>query len=346
VNAILTATTLKQAAATVAPCDVRGLVYVDDASPGFTRRRCGRGFVYADRRGVSVADLNVLERLRRLAVPPAWTDVWFCPDSNGHVQATGRDAKGRKQYRYHDLWQVARSEAKYDSLRSFGDVLASLREQVARDMRTRDISYERVVATAVWLLDHTLIRVGNTQYSDSYGLTTLLDDHAEITADRLRFRFTGKSGKPHDVLLRDRRVARTVLACQELPGQQLLQYVDGDVVRGIASNDINDYIRSVTDSAFTAKTFRTWGGSTATLAHLRSLDRPVDERQAAAQIRGAMKVAASTLRNTPTVCRNSYVHPRVIESHLDGTLWTVAPSRKKAHVTLADDERRLVSLLT
>ena len=184
--------------------------------------------------------------------------------SAGHIQATGRDARGRKQYRYHDDWQRVRDEAKFDSLVDFGHALPALRERVDTDMRQHNLSFERVVATTVWLLDHTLIRVGNNEYArtdDSYGLTTLRDHHVDIGSNGLRFRFTGKSGKPHDVVLRDRRVARTVARCQELPGQQLFQYVDDDSVRGVDSRDVNSYIREVTSTDFTAKTFRTWGGT-------------------------------------------------------------------------------------
>ncbi len=246
---------------------VPGLIYVDDGAPGYRRRRCGRGFTYLDTNGRTIRDARTIDRLRRLAVPPAWTDVWLCPDPDGHIQATGRDAKGRKQYRYHDDWKRARDEAKFDSLVDFGHALPILRSRVGDDIRRRDLSFDRVVATTVWLLDHTLIRVGNAEYAkDSYGLTTLLDEHVDVTADTIKFRFVGKSGKQHDLVLSDRRVAKIVSECQDLPGQQLLQYlVDDDAVRGIGSRDVNDYIREATHTAFTAKTFRTWGASAYTL---------------------------------------------------------------------------------
>ena len=328
-----------------------GLVYVDDAQPGFRRQRCGRGFVYIDERsGDRIRDARVIDRLRLLVVPPAWTDVWLCADPNGHIQATGRDARHRKQYRYHDEWSRVRDEAKFESLVDFGHSLPCLRERVQSDMSQRDLSFERVVATTVWLLDHTLIRIGNAEYAradDSYGITTLRDDHVDIGTTTLRFRFTGKSGKVHDVVLRDRRVARTVARCQELPGQQLFQYVDHDAVRAVDSRDVNDYIRSVTQTAFTAKTFRTWGASALTFELLRHVDLPNSPAEAIRQVREAIKETASRLRNTAAVCRRSYVHPSVIEAHLDGTLRGVGKGRHSAaeREWLSDEELGLLTLL-
>lgn len=329
------------------PPDVpAGLVYVDDGRPGYRRRRCGRGFTFFDARGARITDADELDRLRRLAVPPAWTDVWLCPEPHGHIQATGRDDRGRKQYRYHADWQRARDEDKFGSLVDFGHALPVLRERIAADMRRRDLSFERVVATTVWLLDHTLIRIGNVEYArDSYGLTTLLDDHVEIAADTVHFRFIGKSGTPHDMLLSDRRVARTVACCQDLPGQQLLQYLDGDVVRGIGSRDVNDYIRDTTRSAFTAKSFRTWGGSTLALAYLGALGPPEDDRAAVRQVRDAFRTTAERLRNTVAVCRTSYVHPTVPQAHADGRLHAIRLRRRAADELLSDDEARLLRLL-
>ena len=340
-----------------------GLVYVDDTEPGLARRRRGRGFTYLDVDGRPLDDQLVVARLRSLAVPPAWTDVWFCADPDGHIQATGRDAKGRKQYRYHAEWQRARNEAKFESLRDFGGALAVLRERVGADMRRGDLSAEHVVATTVWLLDKTLIRIGNVEYSrDSFGLTTLLCKHVKVAADTLRFRFVGKSGKPHDVVLSDRRVARIVAKCQELPGQKLLQCVTGDGnagdggnggggvggggVRGIGSRDVNDYIREVTSTDFTAKTFRTWGASVHAMAQLRELDPPATEGEATARIREVVKATAERLRNTPAVCRQSYVHPAVLDAYADGSLRSAAPRvRGRARELLADDEARLLTLL-
>lgn len=325
---------------------VPGLVYVDDTAPGFGRRRCGRGFVYLDVEGAPLHDEDTIERLRALVVPPAWTEVWFCVDPAGHIQATGRDAKGRKQYRYHDEWQRARDEAKFDSLVDFGHALPILRERIDADMRRHDLSLERVAATTVWLLDHTLIRIGNAEYAtDSYGLTTLLDKHVDVTPATLHFRFVGKSGKPHDVVLSDRRVARIVRKCQELPGQQLLQYVVDDHVHGIGSRDVNEYIREVTHTAFTAKTFRTWGGSVFVLGQLRAFGPPETATEAKIQEREAIKATAAVLRNTATVCRQSYVHPTVLEAHADGRLHELPAPRMRKGQRLNADELRLMSLL-
>jgi DNA topoisomerase-1 len=325
---------------------VPGLVYVDDGAPGFGRRRCGRGFAYLDVDGAALRDRETVARLRALVVPPAWTDVWFCVDPDGHIQATGRDAKGRKQYRYHAEWQRAREEEKFDSLVDFGHALPILRERIDADMRRHELSFERVVATTVWLLDHTLIRVGNAEYAkDSYGLTTMLDKHVDVTPATLHFRFVGKSGQPHDVVLSDRRVARIVGKCQDLPGQQLLQYVVDDDVRGLDSRDVNEYIRDVTRSGFTAKTFRTWGGSVYALGQLRQLGPPGSETDAKVQIREAIKATAAVLRNTATVCRQSYVHPTVLEAHADGRLHSLRKPRVREGDRLSADELRLMALL-
>ncbi len=325
---------------------VPGLVYVEDREPGYSRRRCGRGFLYLDVDGLPLRDQDTIERLRALVVPPAWTDVWFCVDPSGHIQATGRDAKGRKQYRYHDDWQRAREEAKFDSLVDFGHALPILRERVDADMRRHDLSLERVAAATVWLLDRTLIRVGNTEYAtDSYGLTTLLDDHVHVSPATLHFRFVGKSGKPHDVVLSDRRLARIVRKCQELPGQQLLQYVADGEIRGIGSRDVNDYIRDVTRTGFTAKTFRTWGGSAYALGQLRAMGPAGSETEEKRQIREAIKATAAVLRNTATVCRQSYVHPSVVAAHADGSLHRLPDVRRRDATMMSDDELRLMALL-
>jgi DNA topoisomerase-1 len=327
-----------------------GLQYVDDSIVGYRRRRAGRGFVYLDESGRPIRDPEVVDRLRRLVVPPAWTDVWFCSDPLGHIQATGRDARLRKQYRYHDEWQRVRDEAKFDSLLDFGHALPGLRERVEADMSGRALSFERVVATTVWLLDRTLIRIGNDEYAragDSYGLTTLRNGHAEVGSATLRFRFTGKSGKPHDVVLHDRRVARTIARCQELPGQRLLEYVDDDGIRPVDSRDVNDYIREVTKTDFTAKTFRTWGGSVHALHILRAFDPPESATAATRQQREAIKDTAAQLRNTPTVCRRSYIHPLVLEAHREGLLADMFEALDDADLDpwLSEDEHAMLELL-
>lgn len=310
-----------------------GLVYVEDGGPGFSRRRCGRGFVYLDAAGKPVRDPATVGRLRSLVVPPAWTEVWYCVDPAGHIQATGRDAKGRKQYRYHDDWSRARDDAKFESLVGFGHQLTPLRQRVADDMARRSLDRDRVVATTIWLLDRTLIRVGNEEYArdgSSYGLTTLLDEHVDVGATRLVFHFVGKSGKVHEVTLADRRVATTVGRCQDLPGQHLLQYLDDDgQPRSITSRDVNDYLRDTTDAPYTAKTFRTWGGSVHAYRRLLVTGPPPTVREAKRQITAAITETARELRNTPAVCRRSYVHPRILDAHLDGSLHQRPPSRRR-----------------
>lgn len=325
-----------------------GLVHADDTAPGLRRRKAGRGFVYLDDRprggGRRITDADTLARIRTLAIPPAWTDVWICPDPLGHIQASGRDAKGRKQYRYHERWTSERNAAKFDSLAEFGLALPALRARVEEDMRSTALSFERVVATTVWLLDRTLIRIGNREYSDSsFGLTTLLDEHADAATRSLRLRFVGKSGREHDVTVRDPRVARTVRRCQDLPGQRLLQYVDGDTIRPVESRDVNDYIRDVTASDFTAKTFRTWGASSYATSLLAACG-PCGDRCPEGDLRDTVKETASLLRNTPAVCRSSYIHPVVFDAHRDGWLHDVRPGRRAAKV-MAAHERHLLALL-
>lgn len=328
------------------PVDVEGLTYSHDSQPGFTRRRAGTGFTYRDERGRTIRDAATLRRLRALAVPPAWTDVWLSPDPRGHIQATGRDAKGRKQYRYHRDWTRHRDEAKFGSLGEFGRALPVLRERVAEDMADRSLSRERVVATTVWLLDRTLVRVGNSEYAeDSRGLTTLLDGHAKIKASSLRFRFVGKSGALHDVEVNDRRVARTVARCRDLPGQHLLQYLDGnDEVCQLGSRDVNDYLRETTKGGFTAKTFRTWGASAGALELLAADDVPDSEKAADASIRRAIEATAGRLRNTPAVCRASYIHPVVLDAFRTGALHDDR-RRRGSRAWLSDAERRLLAIL-
>jgi DNA topoisomerase-1 len=321
------------------------LVHVEESTPGITRRRAGRGFVYLDPSGRRLTNQAAIDRIKSLAIPPAWTDVWICLDADGHIQATGRDVKGRKQYRYHDQWNELRSVAKFDSLLAFGRSLPTLRADVERAMRCRTLSFDRVVATTVWLLDHTLIRIGNREYSDSsYGLTTLRAEHAEAATAALRLRFVGKSGREHDVTVRDAKVARVVRQCQELPGQRLLQYLDGDVVRPVESHDVNEYLRAVTSTDFTAKTFRTWGASAHAAQLLAQLGPPGTKRQATSDARDVIRETATLLRNTPAVCRNSYVHPAVLTAHESGQLHELRPSMRRAR-WLAPAERRLLTLL-
>ncbi|MFC7610108.1 DNA topoisomerase IB [Teichococcus aestuarii] len=244
---------------------IAGLRYVSDETPGLTRRRSGKGWSFRDARGAPVKDKAVIARLRALAVPPAWTEVWLCPHANGHIQATGRDAKGRKQYRYHPDWRAARDATKYRHILHFARILPALRARVEQDMAARGLGREKVLATVVHLLDTTLIRVGNEDYAQangSYGLTTLRDQHVDVRGDAMRFAFRGKSGKEWKLSLRDRRVARVVRACQDLPGQDLFQYRDeAGELQGIDSADVNEYLREATGEDITAKDFRTWAGT-------------------------------------------------------------------------------------
>jgi DNA topoisomerase-1 len=301
-----------------------GLRFSSDARPGITRRRAGRGFSYRDVAERLVRDPEVLARIRSLAIPPAWTDVWICPWPNGHVQATGRDRRGRKQYRYHPDWHARRGAAKFDRMLAFADALPRLRARCDEDLARPGLPREKVLAAVVRLLELTLIRVGNDEYARlnrSFGLTTLRDRHARIEGAAIRFRFRGKSGLTHEVGLRDRRLARVVRHCQDLPGQELFQYVDdeGDV-RDIASDDVNAYIRECTGGDFTAKDFRTWAGTVLAYRALRALQPGDDERDSRRNVVEAIRRTADHLGNTPAVARGSYVHPAILEAYLEGSL--------------------------
>jgi DNA topoisomerase-1 len=331
-----------------------GLVYVTDSGTGYRRRRRGRGFEYRDHNNALITDREQLDRIRRLAVPPAWTDVWICPHPRGHIQATGRDARHRKQYRYHTRWQQFRDRLKYGRLLDFADVLPRLRRQLKKDLARRDLSRERVVAAAVNLLETTRMRVGNEEYAQSngsYGLTTLRDQHVRVTGDQLRFRFRGKSGKEHEITVRDRRLARLVSRCAELPGQHLFQYLDGaGSPQSIESADVNDYIRDVTGGDFTAKDFRTWSGSVLALRALVEQCDVGSQAEAEKNLIAAIDCVAEELGNTRAVCRRSYVHPSVIESYLDGCTLrevkqTLEASRVRPAAGLDASENLLVLLL-
>jgi len=305
------------------PEDV-GLRHVTDAMPGLSRRRAGKGFTYRDADGKAVRDKKTLERIRSLAIPPAWTDVWICASPNGHMQATGRDAKGRKQHRYHPRFREVRDEAKFEHLADFGASLPALRAQIDRDMRKQGLPRAKVIATIVHLLETTMIRVGNDEYAKSnksYGLTTLKDKHAQVRGDQLRFVFTGKSGKSWRLTVKDRRVAKVVKAAQDLPGQRLFQYLDDDgVAQQVTSTDVNAYLREISGSDITAKDFRTWGGTVLAAAQLTALAGADDKLTAKANVKHAIEEVSGSLGNTPTICRKCYVHPALIESYLDGGL--------------------------
>jgi len=321
-----------------------GLVYVDDARPGFTRMRTRSGkFRYLDTQGRPIDDPAVTRRIDALAIPPAYTDVWICPSPNGHLQATGRDARGRKQYRYHPDWTAVRDASKYDQLLDFAASLPRIRRRVARDMQLRALSQDKVLAVLVRLLEITLIRIGTREYAranHSYGLTTLKRRHTAVAGDRLRLRFIGKSGVAHDVTVNDARIARTVKRCMDLPGQQLFHYRDADgEARPIDSDRVNAYLKEAGGGGFTAKHYRTWAGSVMAYALLQ--DQPAaDEAQAKRTVVQVVKQVAGRLSNTPAVCRACYIHPAILEAYLRGAL----PARAPAPATprgLNADERRL-----
>jgi DNA topoisomerase-1 len=301
-----------------------GLRYTTDRRPGFSRRRSGRGFTYLDTDGATIRDPAVRDRIRAIAIPPAWTDVWICPWPNGHLQATGRDARGRKQYRYHPRWRRDRGTDNFARMVAFARALPRIRRRCERDLGRPGLSRDKVLAAVVRLLELTLIRVGNEEYARlnrSFGLTTMRDRHATIEGTRMRFRFRGKSGAMHEVGLRDRRLAAIVRRCQDLPGQELFAYLDQDgEVRDIASDDVNAYIRAASGGDFTAKDFRTWAGTLLAYRALRAL-QPEDHGPAARRnVVEAMRVTAAQLGNTPAVARGSYVHPAVLDAYLDGSL--------------------------
>ncbi|KWR89634.1 DNA topoisomerase [Cupriavidus sp. IDO] len=325
-----------------------GLRYVDDSAPGITRRRCGGGFAYLDANGKPVRDAATLARIAALAIPPAYEMVWICPDPAGHLQATGRDARGRKQYVYHPDWGALRDSDKYARLPAFGTALPRLRARVARDLGRNGMPREKVVAAVVLLLDATLVRVGSPRYAQqnrTYGLTTLRRRHATVRGSRLRLQFTGKSGITHDVSVNDPRLARVVRSCADLPGQHLFKYRDSDgEIREIGSADVNAYLQAATGGDFTAKDFRTWAGSVHALAMLRTASADSSESARKKQVAEVIREVAQRLRNTVAVCRKCYVHPDVIEAFLNDELRGCA--RVATISRLRADEARLLKLLS
>lgn len=299
-----------------------GLRYVTDGGPGITRRRSGRGFVYLDPRGKRLTDPARLAWIRGLAIPPAWTDVWICTSRNGHVQATGRDARGRKQYRYHPEWRGQRDDVKYERMIAFGSSLPRIRRRVARDLRRPGLPRERVLAAVVRLLEKTGARVGSEEYArdnHSFGLTTLRDRHARVGTKRIRFRFRGKGGKAAAVEISDARLATIVRRCQDLPGQELFAYLDeAGQVRSLGSGDVNDYLREISGHDFTAKDFRTWAGTVQAARALARWQRGATPAAAKRRVVRAIEEVSEWLGNTPAVSRKAYVHPSLIEAFLDG----------------------------
>ena len=309
---------------TEASPDLGVLVYVTDHDPALRRVKSGTGFGYRDAEGHVVRDAATLERIRALVLPPAWTDVWICPSPRGHIQATGREARGRKQYRYHDKWRQTRDEAKFDRLIAFGRALPKLRSKVEADLSLRGLPREKVLAAVVQLMELTLIRVGNDEYvkaNKSFGLTTLRDRHASVSSTGAMFGFQGKSGKLHKTGFRDRRLARIVKACQDIPGQRLFQYIDEDGQRqAVESADVNAYIREAIGEEFSAKDIRTWAGTLYAARGLVEQPPAKDAAEAKRRVVTTVKAAAALLGNTAAVCRGSYIHPLVLEAYERGTL--------------------------
>ncbi len=300
------------------------VTYVSDAEPGIRRKRAGKGFSYIDPDGSKLADKTEIGRIKSLVIPPAWTDVWISSNPLGHIQATGRDQKGRKQYRYHARWAEYRDEAKYQSLVAFASALPKLRAQMEADLRKHGLPRDKVLASIVWLLDNTMIRVGNPAYArdnKSFGLTTLRTRHVEVEGSRLRFAFKGKSGKEWNLKLVDKRMARILKSMLDLPGQHLFQYQDEEGRRHLVrSQDVNDYIRAATGEDFSSKHFRTWGGTTSAAALFSEIERPQNKRETARILNALIDKVAARLGNTRAVCRRCYIHPRVIDSWSQGTL--------------------------
>jgi DNA topoisomerase-1 len=301
-----------------------GLRYVSDEQRGYTRKAKGDDFEYFDTEGKPIRDETRLLRIKRLAVPPAYRNVWICPSPNGHIQATGRDARGRKQYRYHERWREVRDENKYDRMLVFGKALPKIRRRVNRDLKRRGLPREKVLAAVVQLLERTFIRIGNEEYAKenkSFGLTTMRNHHVDVTATKLKFSFRGKSGKKHEVDVTDRRLARIIRQLQDLPGQEIFQYLDEDGEKWkVTSEDVNDYLHEITGEEFTAQDFRTWAGTVLTAMALNAQEAFENKSQAKKNIKDAISAVAKILGNTPAICRKCYVHPAVLESYLDGAM--------------------------
>jgi DNA topoisomerase-1 len=327
-----------------------GLRYVCDEGPAIRRRRAGKGFVYLDAKGRRIATPDTLKRIRSLVIPPAWSDVWICAAADGHIQATGRDAKGRKQYKYHAEFREAREQSKYEHLFEFAAALPTVRAKVAEHMGLRGLPREKVLATVVHLLETTLIRVGNDEYArnnQSYGLTTLKNRHVDVDGAEVRFHFTGKSGKQWSLAMRDRRVARIIRACQELPGQDLLQYFDEEKeLRAVSSGDVNAYLREIAGGEVTAKDFRTWAGTVLMARFLGSSGQFESGTQAKRAMSAAVKQVAAALGNTPAVCRKSYIHPAVASAFLGGLVLKTAQIAEAPECSgLTAEEVAVLSLL-
>src|SRR3954447_4971760 len=331
-----------------------GLIYVSDEEPGIRRKRAGKGFAYVKPNGEPLRDPAALERIRKLAIPPAYTDVWICPKANGHLQATGRDAKGRKQYRYHPAFRDVRESTKFEHMMDFARALPTVRATISEHMSRRGLPREKVLATVVHLLETTLIRVGNDDYAKtnkSYGLTTLRDPHVKVEGAELRFRFKGKSGKTWNLRVKDRRVAKIVKACQDLPGQELFQYIDENGERkDVTSADVNAYLKEITGRDITAKDFRTWAGTVLAALALQEFETFDTEAKAKKNVRAAIERVASRLGNTPTICRKCYIHPEILSSYAEGAMLLEVKNQLEAELredlaSLKPEEAAVLGLL-
>jgi DNA topoisomerase-1 len=331
-----------------------GLRYVSDDAPGITRKPAKDGFQYADPDGKPLREEAALARIKSLAIPPAWTDVWICPQENGHIQATGRDARKRKQYRYHPRWRSVRDEVKYERMLNFGKALPAIRKQVDEALKLPGLPREKVLATVVYLLQATMMRIGNEEYArhnKSFGLTTLRDRHVRIDGSEVEFHFRGKSGVRHSIKVDDPRLARIIKRSRDLPGQELFQYIGDDGERhAVGSADVNDYLRALTGEDYTAKDFRTWSGTVLAALALQEFQKFDSEAQAKKNIVRAIETVAERLGNTPTICRKCYVHPAVIDAYLDGTILHALQRRAQEQLArdihaLSPEEAAVLALL-
>ncbi|MBV8887672.1 MAG: DNA topoisomerase IB [Chroococcidiopsidaceae cyanobacterium CP_BM_RX_35] len=331
-----------------------GLRYVSDTTPGIQRQQMGEEFCYISVDNKQISDKTELSRIKALVIPPAWTDIWICPLSHGHLQATGRDAKGRKQYRYHADWRKVRSQTKFNRLIAFGEALPKLRQQTQADLALPGLPYQKVLAMVVRLLEITRIRVGNEEYAQtnqSFGLTTMRDHHVKISGSKLQFKFRGKSGVQHEIELSDRRLTKLVKRCQDIPGQELFQYLDDDgQPQPIGSGDVNAYIEQITELDFTAKDFRTWAGTLLAAQTLNELGPFKSQTQEKKNVTQAIKEVAQQLGNRPATCRKYYVHPAIIDAYNDGSLFpamTQPTTQKTGEESwdLSQEELALLKLL-
>ncbi|WP_165068348.1 DNA topoisomerase IB [Paludisphaera rhizosphaerae] len=331
-----------------------GLLYVSDEKPGIARKRSGKAFRYFDAEGKPVRDDETLARIKSLAIPPAWVDVWICSSDRGHIQATGRDEKGRKQYRYHPRWREVRDDAKYGRMTAFGLALPQIRKATDADLKLDGMPRRKVLAAVVQLLERSLIRVGNEEYArtnKSFGLTTMRNRHVEVEGATIEFQFKGKSGVKHRISIRDRRLARVVARCQDLPGQELFTYLDDDgEPQHVGSADVNDYLREVSGADFTAKDFRTWAGTVLASLALQEFEAFDSDAQAKRNVVQAVERVAERLGNTPSVCRKCYVHPAVLDAYLEGSMLDALRTRtdremKKSIGDLKPEEAAVLALL-